>query len=350
MVSIKLAGYEARPKSIAFRPRSKTMHKHQLVLLALAVAVLGSVECAPAQAYPSRPVTLVVPFAAGGATDVYARIITERMRQSLGQPVIIENIGGAGGSIAAGRVARAAPDGYTLFSGHWGTMVVNGATYELAYDLRSAFEPISRTVNSPSLIVAKKAMPANDLKGFIAWLKAHPDAALQGTTGGGTASHLWGIFFQNMTGTRFQFVPYRGIAPAMQDLVAGQIELMITGSTDSLPQVRAGTIKAYAVTAKSRLAVAPDIPTVDETGLPGFHTQMWHGFWTPARTPKDIIVRLNAAVVDALADPVVRKRLAELGQDIPPREEQTPEALGAYHKAEIEKWWPIIKAANIKAE
>jgi len=326
------------------------MPKHRLLLIALAVFAVGNVERAPAQAFPSRPITVVVPFAAGGATDVYARIITERVRQSLGQPITIENIAGAGGSIAAGRVARTAPDGYTLFSGHWGTLVVNGATHELPYDVRSAFEPIARTVNSPTLIVARKSLPANDLNGFIAWLKLQPDSALQGTSGGGTASHLWGIFFQNMTGTRFQFVSYRGIAPSMQDLVAGQIDMMITGSTDSLPQVRAGTIKAYAVTRKSRLAVALDIPTVDEAGLPGFHTEMWHGLWAPARTPKDVIARLNAAVVDALADPAVRKRLAELGQEIPPREEQTPEALGAHHKAEIEKWWPIIKAAGIKAE
>ncbi len=326
------------------------MHKHQLVPLALAVAVLGSVERAPAQGYPSRPITVVVPFPAGGGTDVYARIIVERMRQTLGQPVIIENVSGAGGSIAVGRVARAAPDGYTLINGHWGTHVVNGATYELQYDLRTAFEPISRTAIGHHVIVARKAIPANDLNGFIAWLKSHPDKASQGTSGSGSASHLWGIVFRDITGARFQFVPYRGIAPAMQDLVAEQIDMMITSSTDLLSQVRSGTIKAYAVAAKSRLAVAPDIPTVDEAGLPGFHAPMWHALWAPARTPKDIIARLNAAVVDALADPAVRKRLAELGQDIPPREEQTPEALGAYHKAEIEKWWPIIKAANIKAE
>jgi tripartite-type tricarboxylate transporter receptor subunit TctC len=325
------------------------MPKHGL-LVAVAIVTLGIVERAPAQVYPTRQIAVVVPFAAGGATDVTARIIAERMRKSLGQPIIIENVTGAGGSLAVGRVARAAPDGYTLISGHWGTMVVNGATYELPYDVRSAFEPIARTANGSNLIVAKKTVSASDLKEFIAWLKAHPDKALMGTVGGGSASHLWGILFQNITGTRFQFVPYRGIAPSMQDLVAGQIDMMITSASDSLPQVAAGTIKAYAVADKRRLAVAPDIPTVDEAGLPDFDAQMWHGLWAPARTPMDVIAKLNAAVVDALGDPGVRARLAEIGEDIPSPGERTPEALAAHHKAEIEKWWPIIKAAGIRTE
>jgi tripartite-type tricarboxylate transporter receptor subunit TctC len=324
------------------------MRKLTMFLAALAAIFFGCIELSPAQTYPSRPITVVVPFAAGGTADVIARVIVERMRQSLGQPVIVENVGGAGGNIGVGRVARATPDGYTLVSGHWGTHVVNAATYELPYDVRSSFEPIARTANGPQLIVAKNAMPANDLTGFIAWLKAHPDIALQGIASG--SSQVNGVLFQKMTGTRSQFVPYRGIAPALQDLIAGQIDMMMTSVGDLLPQVRAGTIKAYAIAAKKRSAIAPDIPTVDEAGLPGFHTQQWHALWAPAHTPKQIVAKLNAAVVNALADPLVRQRLAELGQDIPPREEQTPEALGTFHKAEIEKWWPIIKEANIKVE
>jgi len=326
------------------------MHKRRILLASLALAILGNVEIASAQVFPSRPITMVVPFAAGGPADVLARIIAEAMRKSVGQPVIVENVAGAGGSIAVGRVARAAPDGYTLSVGHWGTHVVNGATYELQYDLRRAFEPIALTATGRQLIVANRAIPANDLKGFIAWLKANPDKASMGTAGVGGPGQVNGVFFQKMTGTRFQFVPYRGLAQAVQDLVTGQTDMMIASVGDLLPQVRAGTVKAYAVATKSRSAMAPDIPTVDEAGLPGFYTQMWHGLWAPARTPADIIAKLNAAVVDALTDPAVRKRLAELGQEIPPREEQTPEAFGAYHAAEIDKWWPIIKAAGIKLQ
>ena len=324
------------------------MHKFRAFMVVFAVAALGTIEHATAQVFPARQITIVVPFAAGGTADVIARILIERMRQSLGQPIIVENIGGAGGNLGVGRVARAAPDGYTLVSGHWGTHVVNGAIYELPYDVRSAFEPISLTAITSQLIAARKAIPANDLTSFVAWLKVRPDRAFQGTPSGSTQVN--GVLFQRMTGARLQFVPYRGIAPAMQDLVAGQIDMMITSVGDLLPQVRAGTIKAYAVASKSRSAIASDIPTVDEAGLPGFHTQMWHGLWAPARTPKDVIAKLNAAVVDALTDPVVRKRLAELGHEIPPHLEQTPEALAAFHRAEIEKWWPIVKAAGIKPE
>ena len=325
------------------------MPKNSVLLPAFALAILAGVETAPAQTYPARPITVVVPFAAGGTLDVVSRIITERMRTALGQPVVIENIVGAGGNIGVGRVARAASDGYTLIGGHWGTHVVNGASYELAYDLRTAFEPISIMTSGRQVIAAKRTMPANDLKDFIVWLKANPDKALVGTTGAG-AGQVNAFFFQKMTGTRVQFVSYRGLAPAVQDLVSGHIDMMISSAADLVPQVRAGTIKAYAVADKRRLTTAPDILTVDEAGLPGFYTQMWNGLWAPARTPKDVVAKLNAAVVDALADPAVRKRLADLAQEIPPREELTPEALAAYHKAEIEKWWPIVKAASIKAE
>jgi len=313
-------------------------------------AAFGNVAIAAEQFYPSRPITMIVPFAAGGPTDTIARILAEHMRVSLGQPVILENVTGAAGSIGVGRVARAAGDGYTLVIGVWGTHVLNGAIYPLQYDLLKDFEPISLLASNPMVIVAKKVMPAKDLMELIAWLKANPDKASAGTTGTGGASHVAAILFQKETGTRFQFVPYRGLAPAMQDLVAGQIDMMIDNPATSLPQARAGTIKAYATTAKARLAAAPDIPTADEAGLPGFNVSQWTALWAPKGTPMDIIAKLNEAVVESLADKNVLARLADLGQSIPPRDQQTPESLGAYQKAEIEKWWPIIKAANIKGE
>jgi tripartite-type tricarboxylate transporter receptor subunit TctC len=331
--------------------RSKTMRTWRTFVASLVfAAALGNVATAAEQAYPSRPITIVVPFAAGGPTDTIARIMAEHMRVSLGQPVTLENVAGAAGSIGAGRVARAAGDGYTLIIGVWGTHVLNGAIYALQYDLLKDFEPVSLLASNPMVIVAKKAMPAKDLMELIAWLKANPDKASAGTTGTGGASHIAALFFQRETGTRFQLVPYRGLAPAMQDLVAGQIDLMLDNPATSLSQARAGTIKAYATTAKTRLAAAPDIPTADEAGLPGFNVSQWTALWAPKGTPKDIIAKLNAAIVQSLADANVRVRLADLGQDIPPREQQTPEALRAYQQAEIEKWWPIIKAAGIKAE
>jgi tripartite-type tricarboxylate transporter receptor subunit TctC len=322
----------------------------RLLVGALALVTLAGLGSASGQTYPSRPITMVVPYAAGGPTDTIARIMAERMRGPMGQTIVVENVTGAGGTIGVGRVARAAPDGYTICIGHWGTHVVNGAIYALQYDVLNDFEPVSMIATNPQLIVSKKSMPAKDLKELLAWLKANGATATQGTAGYGTASHISGVYLQNITGTRFQFVPYRGAGPAMQDLVAGQIDLMIDQAANSLPQVRSGTIKAYAVTDKARLAAAPEIPTVDEAGVPGLHISIWHALWMPKATPKDIIGKLNAAVVEALADPGVRGRLAELGQEIPPREEQNPQALSAYHKAEINKWWPIIKAANIKAE
>jgi len=306
---------------------------------------------ARAQAYPSRPITMVVPFVAGGGTDVVGRILSESLRASLGQAIIIENVVGANGSVGVGRVARSQPDGYTLVLGIWNTHVSNGALYALQYDIMNDFEPVGLISTYPGLIVARNAIPAKDLNGFIAWLRANPDKASMGTPGVGAASHIGGLLFQKETGTRFQFVPYRGgTGQAMQDLLSGQIDIIFDTPANSLPQVRAGRIKAYAVMGKSRLAAAPDIPTADEAGLPGFFLSNWNALFAPKRTPKDVIGKLNAAIVEALGNASVRSRLADLGQNIPPREEQTPEALAALQKAEIEKWWPIIKSANIKGE
>jgi tripartite-type tricarboxylate transporter receptor subunit TctC len=319
-----------------------------LIAGAAALAVVaGSVG---AQDYPARPITLIVPFPPGGPNDTLGRIMAERMRASLGQPVIIENVSGANGTIGVGRVARAAADGYTIGIGTWATHVVNPAIYALPYDTVKDFEPVVLLAISAPLIAGKLAMPADNLKELIAWLKANPDKATQGTIGPGSPPHVAGVAFQTMTGTRFRFVPYRGTAPAMQDLLSGQIDLLIDSPITSLPQVRAGKIKAYAVFAKDRYPSAPDIPTVDEAGLPGFHMSVWNALWTVKSTPRDIVAKLNAAAVEALADPAVRKRFAELGQNSPPREQQTPEALGALQRADIAKWWPVVKAANIKGE
>jgi tripartite-type tricarboxylate transporter receptor subunit TctC len=313
-------------------------------------AALAIADSAAAQVYPIRPITIVVPFPPGGPADVVGRIIAEHMRETLARPVIIDNVSGASGNIGVGRVARATGDGYTLVIGLWNTHVANAALYALQYDVVKDFEPVALLSSNPNLLVARKNMPADNLKGLIAWLKANPDKASLGTSGAGSPGHVGALLFQSITGTRVQIVPYRGSAPAMQDLVAGQIDMMFDNPVTSLPQVRYATIKVYAVTSKSRLASAPDIPTVDEAGLPGFHISAWNALFAPKGTPKDIIAKLNAAVVDALADPTARSRLAELGLEIFPPEQQTPEALGARLKADIEKWWPIIKAAGIKPE
>jgi tripartite-type tricarboxylate transporter receptor subunit TctC len=324
-------------------------HVLQMAMTATTLPLLSRMTWA--QSYPTRPVTMVVAFGPGGPSDVIARILAEAMRASLGQPVVVENIAGASGTIGVGRVARAAPDGYTLVLGNWATHVLNGPMFSLQYDLIKDFEPVGLVSSDPLMIVGKKALPANDLKEFVAWLKTNPDQATQGTTGAGGISTVGGLFFQRASGTRFRFVPYRvGLAAAMQDLVAGQIDFMIDTAANSLPQVRAGNIKAFAVTSKSRLPAAPEIPTVDEAGLPGLYTLNWQAAFLPKNAPKDVVAKLNAAIVAALADTSVQTRLAGIGQQIFPRDELTPEALAAFQKAEVEKWWPIIRAANLKAE
>jgi tripartite-type tricarboxylate transporter receptor subunit TctC len=328
------------------------MFSKRIFLLAV-IAVGGSLNApgpASCETYPSRPITIVLPFAAGGPTDTLSRIIAERMRVSLGQPVIIENVTGAAGTIGVARVARAAPDGYTISVGPMNSHVLTGAIYNLSFDLLKDFEPVALLASNPSVVVSKKDVPAKDLKELIAWVKANQDKVLVGTSGVGAATHLGGILFENLTGTHVQFVPYRGAGPAMQALVAGQIDLIFDQLSNSLPQLQAGTTRSYAVMAQTRAAAAPEIPTVDEAGLPKFYLPVWHGMWVPKGTPKDIIDKLNKAVVESLADATVRQRLADIGQEIYSPEQQTPEALGAYHKAEIEKWWPIIKAAGIKVE
>jgi len=318
--------------------------------LAGALAGLAGLGAALAQPYPSRPITVIVPFSAGGPTDAIARTLGERMRASLGQTVLVENVTGAGGTIGVARAAQAAPDGYTLSLGHLGTHVVNGAIYPLKFDLLNDFEPIALVASNPMMVVSKNDVPAKNLRELIEWLKANPGEVAAGTAGIGSGSHFSAVYLQKLTGVAFNFVPYRGTGPALQDLVAGQIDMIVDQASNSMAQVQGGKIRAYAVTADKRLSAAPDIPTSDEAGLPGFHISLWTALWAPKGTPRDVIAKLNAAVVDALADPTVGQRFVAAGLEIPPRQQQTPEALGAHHRAEIDKWWPIIKAANIKAE
>jgi tripartite-type tricarboxylate transporter receptor subunit TctC len=313
-------------------------------------AALMSAAPAQAQGFPSKPVTMIVPFPAGGGSDILARIVAEHMKQSLGQPVIIENVGGAGGTIGTTRVARSAPDGYTIGFGQWTSHVGSGALYNLSFDLLKDLAPVAPLTTAKLWLIGRGDLPANNLKELIAWLKANPDKATAGTIGAGSGTQLCLIYLQQNTGTKFQLVPYRGAAPIMQDLLAGHVDLTCPEAGQTLAQYRAGKIKAFAVMDSTRWFAAPDVPTTDEAGAPGLHMTFWYGLWAPAGTPKAIIAKLNAAVIDTFADPTVRKRLTEEGHVIPTREQTTPEALGAHHKAEIEKWWPMIKAAGIKLQ
>jgi tripartite-type tricarboxylate transporter receptor subunit TctC len=314
------------------------------------LALLAFAGNARADNFPSHPITFVVPFSAGGPSDAMARIMAERMQRTLGQTIMIENVTGAGGSLGVGRVVRAPADGYTVGFGHLGTNVANGAIYNLGYDLVTDLEPVVLLPSNPMIIVSKNAVPAKSLKELLAWLKAKPTPPTAGTAGAGSGSHIAGLYFENVSGIKLQYVPYRGTAPALNDLVAGQIDIIVDQTSNSISQVRAGTIRAYAVTSDKRVESASDIPTTDEAGLPGFHMTLWSGLWVPKGTPKDIIAKLNGAAVDALNDPAVAKKLGDLGLDIPPKDQASPEALGAWQKAEIAKWWPMIKAANVKID
>src|ERR1700686_2399907 len=305
---------------------------------------------AAAQDYPTRPITMIVPFPAGGATDTLARFLGERIRALLGQPVIIENVGGAAGSIGVGRAVRPPADGYTLSIGTSTTHVLTGGLYKLQFNLLSDLDPVILIGSEPLLIVGKKSLPADDLKGLVGWLKANPRKASVGIAGVGAAGHLTGISFQKETGTKFQFVPYRGNGPAIQDILAEQIDFMIEPSSNFKSVVGPGSVKPYAITGRTRLPSSPNIPTADEAGLSGFFASLWYGLWVPKGTPKDIIAKLNATMVQVLANPAVKQRFEELGIQITPLAQQSPEALRALQKAETERWWPIIKAANIKAE
>jgi tripartite-type tricarboxylate transporter receptor subunit TctC len=320
------------------------------LLAAALLATLSLTASALAQSYPVRPITVVVPFSAGGPSDAMMRILGERMKVSLGQSILIENITGAGGSIGVARVVHSPADGYTIGFGHLGTHVANGAIYKLNYDLVTDLEPIVLLPSNPMVIVSKNTVPAKSLKELIEWLKSRPQPATAGTAGAGSGSHIAGLAFESAAGVKLQYVPYRGTAPALNDLVAGQIDIIVDQISNSINQVRAGTIRAYAVTDSKRVEQAADIPTVDEAGLPNFHMTLWSGLWAPKGTPKEIIAKVNAAALDALRDPQTRKNLENLGLQMPPADKSTPEALGEWQKAEIAKWWPIIKAAHVTVD
>ncbi len=318
-------------------------------IVAIALAVFASLAPAQthAQTWPSRQITLIVPFPPGGSTDVVARIMAEHMRRFLNQPIVIENVGGAGGSIGVGRVARAAPDGYTIDIGQWDTHV-GGVIYSLNYDLQKDFEPIGLLSINPQLMVGRKNLPADDLRSLVAFMKANPGKTT--LVNQLASAQLAGQLLQQLTGATFQFIPYRGAGPAATDLLAGQVDLMVSQAAVLLPNIQAGTIKPLANLSPRRSAAIPEIPTSDESGVPGLYASGWFGFFAPKGTPKDIVVKLNAATVQALGEPAVRARFAQLGLDVAAPEQQTPEGLAAFHRAEIEKWWPVIKSANIKAE
>ena len=313
-------------------------------LIAALLMVICATATVQAQTFPSRPLTLIVPFPPGGSTDAAARIMAEKMRESLGQPIVIENVGGAGGSIGVGRLARSVPDGYTFDIGQWDTHV-GSIIYKLDHDLEKDFEPIALVSNNPQLMVAKNDLPAKTLRELVAWMKANPGKI--NFVNQNAAANVTGVLFEKLTEQKVQFIPYRGAGPAMTDLVAGTVDLLVVQGAVALPQIRAGKIKALANLSPQRSASMPDIPTSDESGVKGLYMSGWFGFWAPKDTPKDVIAKLNAATVAALADPALQKRFSDLGLDVAPRAQQTPEGLAAFQKAEIEKWWPIIKSAGI---
>jgi len=316
--------------------------------VAAIVVMLAAASSALAQSYPSRPVTVIVPFAAGGPTDLVARVVADKMQAALGQPMVIENVAGAGGSIAAARVARAAADGYTLELGNNGSNLLVGALYDMPVDIVKDFAPIAELTDNPQIIVTRKTVPATNLKELLAWLAQNQKSVSVGIAG--PVAEVSVVNFETMTKTQFQLVPYRGAGPAIQDLIAGHIDLMVDQLSNSVPQIKADTVRAYALAAKTRSPAVPDVPTTDEAGLPGFYGALWHGLWAPKGTPADVIAKLNAAVKQALADPAVRQKLAAVGQQVVPLDRQTPEGLGAFQQAEMEKWFPIVKAAGMKGE
>jgi len=328
----------------------KSLAAKSAALAAVVIAAIAVTTAAYADDYPSHPIIMVVPLAPGGSTDVLARITAQGMSKQLGQPVVVENTSGAGGTIGVTKAERSAPDGYTILFGQWGTNMANGAIYSLDFDLVKDFEPIALVATQPFMIDARKALPANNLKELIAWLKENGDKTTEGNSGVGSPSHIAGILLQQTLGLKWQMVPYRSAGLSMQDLVAGNVDIALDAPAVVLPQFKAGTVKTYAAAAPKRVGVMPDIPTTDEAGLPGFYFSFWHAMWAPKGTPKEIIAKLNKAAVAGLADPEIRQRMIDLAQEIYPPEQQTPEALLAFHQAEIAKWWPIIKAAGVKAE
>jgi len=323
---------------------------NKLLSAAALAAVLSFAPNAYGDNYPSRPIVMVVPLSAGGSTDIIGRIMAAAMGKELGQTIVVENTSGAGGTIGEGRVAHSAPDGYTIAIGQWGTNMANGAIYKLNYDLAKDFEPIGLIATQPFFIAARKDMPANNLKELVAWLKTNGDKTNEGHSGIGTPSHVAGLLMQKAVGTKWTMVPYRGAGEASQALLAGQIDLLLVTPAVGATQAKAGQIKVYAVTAPQRIKTAPDVPTTDEAGLPGYYFSFWHALWAPKGTPKPIIAKLNEALRKALADPATNKRLVDISQDIYPPDQQSPAALQKFQQAEMDKWWPIIKAADIKAQ
>jgi tripartite-type tricarboxylate transporter receptor subunit TctC len=346
---IMLKRFGEMPKNTQTKtPRGNVMRQSSFV--GALVALVTSAGAALAQSYPTHPITMMVGFPPGGPTDTLARILADAMQHSLGQSVVVETLSGASGTIATGRVVHAAPDGYTIGIGNWTSHVGSPAIYTLDYDIYKDLQPISLLAASPLWILGKNALPPNSAAELVPWLKARTQPTTFATVGAGSAAHLCGLYFAQKTGAKFSYVPYRGAAPAMTDLISGQIDLSCLEASATLGNVQAGRYKAFAVMSEQRWPKSPDTPTMIESGVPGLSISFWHGLWTTKGTPKDVVNRLDAAVVAALADPAVRQRIETLGQVIFPRDQQNPAGLAAYHKAELDKWWPIIKAADIKTE